>query len=99
MPQDSIFPTTPRVTGYRLTIRSNPVEEGWADNVMIELEHDNAGWATTYAQRWSGLMLDLYGTLASETMNAYLYDTAKAVRVAAVGVAKVARAHARRHDR
>lgn len=99
MPQDSIFPSDPRSTGLRLTIRAIPVEGGWADNVTVEVELDNNRWTTVYGQRWSGLMLDLYTTLAEDVVSSYLYETPRDVGRSAVSVAKMARAHARRHDR
>lgn len=94
-----MFPTDPRTTGVRLTIRSVPVEGGWADNVTVEVELDSTRWTTVYGQRWSGLMCDLYTTLASDVLHAYLYDQRPQIARAATSVAKVARAHARRHDR
>lgn len=97
MPQDSIFPTAPRMTGIRLVIKAIPVEGGWADNVTVEVELDSNRWATVYGQRWSGLMVDLYSTLAEDVVAAYLYEDQRAVGRAAVTVAKMARAHARRH--
>lgn len=99
MPQDDLLNLTPRWTGFRLTCQEVPAEGGYAYNLTVERFSARAGWSTCWAERWSGYMLDLVSTLAEDTTAAYLYGEDRDLVRAAASVHKVARAHARRHDR
>ena len=99
MPQDDLFNLRPRFTGIRLTAVEVPTEGGYAYNLTVERRHHGDDWATCWAERWSGHMLDLCSTLAEDVMAAYLDGQDRDVPRAAASVHKVARAHARRHDR
>lgn len=98
MPQHSMFPSDPRVTGFSLTVTEVPAESGYAYNVTVQLTFDSHIPRTVYAGRFSGLMVDLLPTLAEDTVSAFMFGEDRDVGRAAVGVQKVARAHSRRHS-
>ena len=99
MPQDTLIPTDNRDTGFRLTWREVEGHQGRHWNLTVEIETGHGQWRTIQAQRWTGYMLDLATTLASEATSAFFFDSPKAVGRAVASVAKTARAHARHYDR
>lgn len=99
MPQDTIFPTSPRSTGISITMTEVPAEGGQAYNLVVQEHMSPGGPCTRYAARWSGYMLDLTTTFCEDVMHAWLYGGPGDISKAAASVQKVARAHSRRHDR
>ena len=99
MPQDTIFPTDPRCTGLSISVSEVPTEGGQAYNITVQEVWSPGGPRSVFAQRWSGYQLDLLSTLVEDVTAAWMYGEARDVGRAAVSVAKVASAHARRHDR
>ena len=98
MPQNSMFPGDPRLTGLRLELvdRLPDLVDGF--DLTVATKHDRDAWSTLHSARYVGVMVDLLPSAAQDLVSAWLWEEG-ATDVARVAQSnhRVARAHHRRH--
>lgn len=99
MPQHSMFPTDPRLTGLRISIEDRTMDLVDGFDVTVAMRRDRQDWQSGHSARYSGVMTDLLASGVEDIVGAWLYgeDTADVLR-AAVSNHRIARAHKRRFD-
>lgn len=99
MPQHSMIPTDPRLTGLRLTVvdLTPDLIDGFTFGVETQL--DAGRWSTHHSGLWSGVMTDLLPSTVGETVSAWLTGegTRDVLRAIQSGE-KSARVHKRRYE-
>ena len=99
MPQQSLLPDHPPMTGLRLEFRAPEPGVRDATEVWIAVRRKGGEWTTYTVLTLPGIEADLLLTLASETVSAWAYgERPKDVRSAAAAVKKQAKAHAAAHE-
>lgn len=100
MPQQSILPDQPAMTGFALEVRSYPRTPS-PDVVQISVKVSTgtqplkARWIADFA----GLERDYLDTLCTSAMSAFMYgETPRDVAKACASVHHLAKAHARQHE-
>lgn len=94
-----MFEDEERWSGYRMEMREVISPEGRRWDVSIQRRDQREVWRTVHVSSWEGAMLDYADTLASEAMSAFLFGQRRDLARAAGHTHKLARAHARTHDR
>lgn len=98
MPQDNLFNDEPRTTGYRLQLEERVLPTGGVWVVTVQRCTDKKGWTTVWVGQWEGVMLDMASSLASETIEAFLYGEKRALPRAAGRVHRGALKHFKAHS-
>lgn len=99
MPQDSIFPTDPRYTGYELRWVEDPDKPQTWRLTIRRYNATRSMWETAHASLWQDTMMDLASTLAEDAQNAFFYDGPTGLPKAAATVRRLARLHRARFTR
>lgn len=94
-----MFKSDPRVTGLRIEWEEVTLASGQEWNFVVKQRVEGYGWKTVALERWSGYMIDMVATASEDVASAFFFGEARDVARAVASNTKVARAHARRHDR
>lgn len=99
MPQDQLLQDSPRYDGVQITFTEVPLDGGQTWNFVVKRKAWAGHWETVHASRVGGYMVDFVTTYASEAVSAFFFGDDRDLSRTLAGVARLARRHARRHER
>lgn len=99
MPQPTLFEDERRPGGVTVKWEEVITPTGTVWNCVVRMKVGESKWKTVHASQWSGYMLDFAQTFATEVHSAYFFGDDRDVVRSAAHTTKMARAHARRHQR
>lgn len=99
MPQDTLLPDDPRLTGLSIEWKEVIDAKGPRWRCTIRVYEWPGDPATVHVSDWEGVMLDYVATLSSEVASAFMFDSRREVPRAAAGILRLARRHRQRFGR
>lgn len=97
-----MFSKDERVTGLRVTWEEVATAGGLEWNLVVQRKVEGLRaneWRTVHVSRWTGYMMDLVATATEDCASAFFFGEDRDLARACASNLKVARAHARRHER
>lgn len=100
MPQNSLLPGAPIVTGYRFEVNDlTSLELFDGALVMVYVRYADADYRCLWAGRLEGIEVDLIPNLASEVTTAFLWATPREIVQKCQRGKRAAKVHRKQHER